>query len=72
MNPKLSQKYDVLVIGGGCAALSAAITARENDASVLILEKDGTEKYASRKQQTYPQHEVGSRNKSSSLYWRIS
>ncbi len=38
MNPKLSQKYDVLVIGGGCAALSAAITARENDASVLILE----------------------------------
>ncbi len=30
--------YDVLVIGGGCAALSAAITARENGARVLVLE----------------------------------
>jgi tricarballylate dehydrogenase len=30
--------YDVLVIGGGCAALSSAITAREHGASVLLLE----------------------------------
>ena len=34
----LTQTYDVLVIGGGNAALCAAITAREAGASVLILE----------------------------------
>ena len=33
-----TENYDVLVIGGGCAALSAAITARENGARVLVLE----------------------------------
>jgi tricarballylate dehydrogenase len=32
-------KYDVVVVGAGNAALSAAIAARENGASVLILEK---------------------------------
>jgi tricarballylate dehydrogenase len=36
--PDLSRPYDVLVIGGGNAALSAAITAREAGASVLLLE----------------------------------
>src|SRR5438477_9552658 len=34
----LSRKYDVLVIGGGNAALCAAISARRNGASVLVLE----------------------------------
>ena len=36
--PDLSRIYDVLVIGGGNAALCAAITAREAGASVLLLE----------------------------------
>ena len=35
----VSRDYDVLVIGGGNAALCAAMTARETGASVLILEK---------------------------------
>jgi tricarballylate dehydrogenase len=35
----LSQRYDVLVIGGGNAALCAAIAARREGASVLVLEK---------------------------------
>src|SRR5579872_7032697 len=34
----LSRKYDVLVIGGGNAALCAAIGARRDGASVLVLE----------------------------------
>src|SRR3954447_20471050 len=34
----LSQKYDVLVIGGGNAALCAAISARRLGATVLVLE----------------------------------
>jgi tricarballylate dehydrogenase len=34
----LSQLYDVLVIGGGNAAMSAAITARQAGAKVLVLE----------------------------------
>ena len=34
----LSQIYDVLVIGGGNAALCAAMTARETGAGVLLLE----------------------------------
>ena len=34
----LSRKYDVLVIGGGNAALCAAISARRAGASVLVLE----------------------------------
>lgn len=34
----LSQAYDILVIGGGNAALCAAMTAREAGASVLLLE----------------------------------
>src|SRR5437870_12544046 len=34
----LTQKFDVLVIGGGNAALCAAISARRAGASVLVLE----------------------------------
>ncbi|MBX9757252.1 MAG: FAD-dependent oxidoreductase, partial [Beijerinckiaceae bacterium] len=34
----LSKVYDVLVIGGGNAALCAAITAREAGATVLLIE----------------------------------
>src|SRR5215218_9396599 len=34
----LNRKYDVLVIGGGNAALCAAISARRTGASVLVLE----------------------------------
>src|SRR5580658_8525509 len=34
----LAQKFDVLVIGGGNAALCAAISARRTGASVLVLE----------------------------------
>ncbi len=36
--PDLSQTYDVLVAGGGNAALCAAITARQHGASVLLIE----------------------------------
>ena len=35
----LPKTYDVLVIGGGNAALCAAMAARETGASVLLLEK---------------------------------
>jgi tricarballylate dehydrogenase len=38
MNHEAYKECDVLVIGGGAAALSAAITAREQGASVLLLE----------------------------------
>ncbi len=37
-NINLSQTFDVLVVGGGNAALCAAITAREAGATVLLLE----------------------------------
>ena len=33
-----TRRYDVLVVGGGNAALSAAITARQAGASVLVIE----------------------------------
>ncbi len=36
--PDLSHTYDVLVVGGGNAALCAAMTAKENGARVLLLE----------------------------------
>ena len=36
--PDFARKYDVLVIGGGNAALCAAIAARQRGASVLVLE----------------------------------
>ncbi len=36
--PDLSKPYDVLVAGGGNAALCAAITARQHGASVLLVE----------------------------------
>ena len=35
----MSEKYDVLVVGGGNAALCAAISAREAGARVLVLER---------------------------------
>jgi len=34
----LSERFDVIVVGGGNAALCAAMTAREAGASVLLLE----------------------------------
>src|SRR6266478_6649918 len=34
----LTRKFDVLVVGGGNAALCAAISARRSGASVLVLE----------------------------------
>ena len=38
IEPDLSQPFDVIVIGGGNAALCAAMTAREGGATVLLLE----------------------------------
>ena len=32
-------EYDVVVVGAGNAALAAAVSARENGAKVLVLEK---------------------------------
>ena len=37
--PTLKDKYDVVVVGAGNAALSAAIAARLGGAQVLVLEK---------------------------------
>ena len=38
------ESYDVVVIGGGNAALCAALSAREQGASVLVLERAPEEK----------------------------
>ncbi len=35
----MASQYDVVVVGAGNAALSAAIAARENTDSVLVVEK---------------------------------
>ena len=37
---KRSDVYDVIVIGGGPSGMMAAITAKREDASVLLLEKN--------------------------------
>jgi tricarballylate dehydrogenase len=51
----LTRKFDVLVIGGGNAALCAAISARRAGASVLVLE--GAPKVLSGRQHPpHPQH----------------
>ncbi|MBQ6036313.1 MAG: NAD(P)/FAD-dependent oxidoreductase, partial [Lachnospiraceae bacterium] len=35
------QTYDIIIVGGGPAGLTAAIYARRNGKSVLLLEKEG-------------------------------
>jgi len=40
MGKKMAEKYDLVTIGGGSAAFSAAIKAAEADAKVLIVEKE--------------------------------
>lgn len=40
MTPLTDERYDVVVVGAGNAALCAALAARENGASVLVLEKE--------------------------------
>jgi tricarballylate dehydrogenase len=37
-DPDLAKRWDVLVVGGGNAALCAAISARREGASVLVVE----------------------------------
>ena len=51
----LTKKYDVLVAGGGNAALCAAIAARRAGASVLVV-RDGVEVLSRRQYAPHPQH----------------
>ncbi|MGM7671343.1 FAD-dependent oxidoreductase [Microbacterium sp. A93] len=37
---ELAERYDLVVIGSGCAGMTAALVARDAGASVLVLEKD--------------------------------
>ena len=55
----MAQEYDVIVVGAGNAALSAAIAARETCQSVLVVEKapniSGAARYESRFRRTVSQ-----------------
>lgn len=44
MNRKDNQKFDVVVVGTGNAALCSAIAAKENGVNVLVLERGPKEK----------------------------
>ena len=51
----LTEKFDVLVVGGGNAALCAAIAARRAGASVLVLEA-ASKFYRGGNTRAHPQH----------------
>ena len=39
VRPGSNSRYDVIVVGAGNAALTAALSARQNGARVLVMEK---------------------------------